>query len=140
MPLLAGTDGAQKMSKSLGNHIGITEPPGEMYGKTLSLPDAALGEWYSLLLGRARRPRACAPRDAKRALARSLVARFHGDGRGRGGRGALRPRLRRARAADGDRGGGGARPPTASVHLPELIAEVFGGSRSEARRSSPRAG
>ena len=39
------------MSKSLGNHIGITEPPGDMYGKTLSLPDAALPEWYDLLLG-----------------------------------------------------------------------------------------
>src|SRR5204862_4822365 len=53
MPLLVGTDGAQKMSKSVGNHVGITEPPDEMYGKTLSLPDAALGEWYSLLLGTA---------------------------------------------------------------------------------------
>src|SRR4051795_8665780 len=51
VPLLVGTDGTQKMSKSVGNHIGITDPPAEMYGKTLSLPDAALGEWYSLLLG-----------------------------------------------------------------------------------------
>src|SRR3954470_1550275 len=78
VPLLAGTDGVQKMSKSLGNQIGITEPPGEMYGKTLSLPDAALGEWYSLLLGSAV-PAQAGPRDAKRALARSLVARFHGE-------------------------------------------------------------
>src|SRR4051794_8079550 len=51
MPLLVGTDGVQKMSKSVGNHIGITEAPDEMYGKTLSLPDAALPQWYSLLLG-----------------------------------------------------------------------------------------
>ena len=42
VPLLAGTDGVQKMSKSLGNQIGITEPPGDMYGKTLSIPDASL--------------------------------------------------------------------------------------------------
>ena len=39
------------MSKSLGNHIGITEPPADMYGKTLSIPDASLPEWYDLLLG-----------------------------------------------------------------------------------------
>jgi tyrosyl-tRNA synthetase len=52
VPLLAGTDGVQKMSKSLGNQIGITDRPGDMYGKTLSLPDAALGEWYDLLFGR----------------------------------------------------------------------------------------
>src|SRR3954454_22009986 len=52
MPILPGLDGVQKMSKSLGNDIGITDPPGEMYGKTLSLPDSALGQWYELLLGR----------------------------------------------------------------------------------------
>ena len=77
MPLLPGTDGVQKMSKSVGNQIGITEPPGEIYGKTLSVPDAALPEWYALLLGRRCR-RATSPRDAKRALARALVERFHG--------------------------------------------------------------
>src|SRR5215212_3717232 len=78
VPLLSGTDGVQKMSKSLGNHIGITEPPGDMYGKTLSLPDAALGEWYDLLLGLPV-PEGVSARDAKRALARALVARYHGD-------------------------------------------------------------
>src|SRR5215212_3824952 len=77
VPLLAGTDGVQKMSKSLGNHIGITEPPGDMYGKTLSIPDAALGEWYDLLLGEPV-PAGTNPRDAKRALARALVTRYHG--------------------------------------------------------------
>src|SRR4051794_11635263 len=51
MPLLAGLDGERKMSKSYGNAIGITDAPDEMYGKTLSLPDAALPQWYSLLLG-----------------------------------------------------------------------------------------
>ena len=78
VPLLAGTDGVQKMSKSLGNQIGITEPPGDMYGKTLSIPDAALGEWYDLLLGGAA-PEGASARDAKRALARALVTRFHGE-------------------------------------------------------------
>src|SRR4051795_7980946 len=64
VPLLVGTDGTQKMSKSVGNHIGITEPPADMYGKTLSLPDAALDDWYSLLLGSAP-PEGVGARDAK---------------------------------------------------------------------------
>jgi tyrosyl-tRNA synthetase len=76
-PLLTGIDGSQKMSKSLGNHVGITEAPGEMYGRTLSIPDSSLAEWWDLLLG-APVPSDLSPRDAKRALARALVARFHG--------------------------------------------------------------
>ena len=51
MPLLTGTDGERKMSKSFGNYIGVTDPPDEMYGKTLSIPDESLPSWYSLLLG-----------------------------------------------------------------------------------------
>jgi tyrosyl-tRNA synthetase len=50
MPILVGTDGSRKMSKSLGNHIGITDPPGEMFGKAMSIPDEAMGEYYRLLL------------------------------------------------------------------------------------------
>ncbi len=76
-PLLTGTDGERKMSKSLGNYIGVTEPPEEMYGKTLSIPDTSMETWYGLLLGRAV-PDDLSPRDAKRALARALVERFHG--------------------------------------------------------------
>src|SRR3954468_9719250 len=77
MPILPGVDGVEKMSKSLGNHIGVTDAPEEMYGRTLSVPDAAMPEWYDLLLGE--QPAAdLAPRDAKRALARDLVTRFHG--------------------------------------------------------------
>ena len=72
MPLLVGTDGVEKMSKSLGNHIGVTDPPAEMYGKTLSIPDAAMPGWYDLLLGTTP-PEGVSPRDAKRALARALV-------------------------------------------------------------------
>src|SRR3954466_12899438 len=77
MPLLTGLDGTRKMSKSFGNQIGITEPPGEIYGKTLRIADEQLGEWYRLLLGE-EVPQGMAPRDAKRALARRLVERFHG--------------------------------------------------------------
>src|SRR5918992_6170784 len=77
VPLLTGTDGVQKMSKSYSNHVGVTEPPGEIYGKTLSLPDELLESWYGLLLG-SPPPAGAGPRDAKRALARTLVARYHG--------------------------------------------------------------
>ena len=132
VPLLAGTDGVQKMSKSLGNHIGITEPPGDMYGKTLSIPDASLGEWYDLLLG-SPAPTDLGPRDAKRALARALVTRYHGAGAAAEAEAAfdrifvaheLPEEIEEATvSADGGQ-----------VHLPELIASVFGGSRSEARR------
>ena len=77
MPLLTGIDGERKMSKSFGNYIGVTEAPEEMYGKTLRIPDESLPSWYELLLGR-ELPGDVAPRDAKRALARALVERFHG--------------------------------------------------------------
>ena len=77
MPLLTGTDGERKMSKSFGNYIGVTDAPEEMYGRTLSIPDASLASWYELLLGQDL-PGDADPREAKRALARALVARFHG--------------------------------------------------------------
>src|SRR3954451_7952300 len=64
MPILAGVDGERKMSKSLGNHIGVNDAPEEMYGKTLSLPDGAMAGWYELLLGEPAPPE-LSPRDAK---------------------------------------------------------------------------
>src|SRR2546421_4769629 len=81
LPLLTGTDGGRKMSKSFGNYVGVTDPAGEIYGKTLSIPDTSLSEWYRLLLG-AEVPERETPREAKRALARALVERFHGSGSG----------------------------------------------------------
>src|SRR6478672_1298528 len=77
MPILPGVDGVEKMSKSLGNHVGITEAPGEMYGRILSLPDEAMDTWFTLLAVE-RPPAGTSARDAKHALARALVARFHG--------------------------------------------------------------
>jgi tyrosyl-tRNA synthetase len=132
MPLLPGTDGLQKMSKSVGNQIGITEPPDEIYGKTLSVPDSALPEYYSLLLGRT--PAAdLAPRDAKRALARELVERFHGADAAAVAEAAF-DRLFVARELPEDIEEAVVRASNGAVHLPELIADLFGGSRSEARR------
>ena len=76
-PLLVGTDGTAKMSKSLGNYIGVTEDPRDMFGKTMSLPDEPMPDYYSLVLGR-KLPEA-RPVEQKRELARSLVRTFHGE-------------------------------------------------------------
>jgi tyrosyl-tRNA synthetase len=138
VPLLPGTDGVQKMSKSLGNHVGITEPPGEMYGKTLSLPDAAMGTWYDLLLGRPV-PEDLPPRDAKRALARALVERFHGPEAAAEAEAGF-DQVFVARGLPDDIEEAEVRPANGSVHLPELMADLFGGSRSEARRKIAQGG
>ncbi|OGP13700.1 MAG: tyrosine--tRNA ligase [Deltaproteobacteria bacterium GWA2_55_10] len=85
MPLLEGTDGVQKMSKSLGNYIGITEPPGQIFGKVMSISDELMMRYYELLssagaerLEEIRRGLAH-PRDAKEALAVELTARYWGE-------------------------------------------------------------
>src|SRR4029079_8293491 len=84
LPLLEGTDGTQKMSKSLGNQIGITEPAEEMYGKIMSIADPLMVRYYELLSTvaddrvEAVRTGAVHPMEAKKALAMELVARFHG--------------------------------------------------------------
>ncbi|TMC10981.1 MAG: tyrosine--tRNA ligase [Chloroflexi bacterium] len=75
-PLLEGLDGVNKMSKSLGNYIGITEPPEEVYGKVMSIPDELTARYARLLLGRDELPDN--PRDAKAEVARGLVQRLHG--------------------------------------------------------------
>ncbi|MBS1871542.1 MAG: tyrosine--tRNA ligase [Actinobacteria bacterium] len=139
MPILPGVDGERKMSKSYGNYVGVTEPPEQIYGKTLRLPDAALGEWYALLLGEPLADGAN-PREAKRALARALVARFHDAGAAATAEQAFdrvhvehRPPAEMpavALAANGD----------GLVHLPALLADAFGVSRSEARRSLEQGG
>jgi tyrosyl-tRNA synthetase len=142
MPILVGVDGRQKMSKSLGNQIGVTDPPEEMYGKTMAIPDQALVEYYRLLV----QPRSGAPapaigtgpgeispRDAKRALARELVAWLHSEEAAQAAEAhfdrvfverGVPEEVQEARfdCADG------------VVHLPGLIAHELGMSRSEARR------
>jgi tyrosyl-tRNA synthetase len=138
LPILPGTDGVQKMSKSFGNQIGIAEPPAEMYGKTLSVPDSALGEYYDLLLGTAP-PEGVTPRDAKHALARALVARFHGEEAAEEAEAAFE-RLFVARELPEDIEEAEVRAANGAVHLPELIADLFGGSRSEARRAIAQGG
>jgi tyrosyl-tRNA synthetase len=82
LPLLVGTDGVQKMSKSYGNYIGISEPPGVMFGKTMSVPDALLRSYFELASGlpaeQVERLLAGDPMQAKLALACAIVERYHG--------------------------------------------------------------
>ena len=82
-PLLEGTDGVQKMSKSLGNYIGIKEAPEEIYGKAMSIPDTMIEKYLRLVSGFPAQDigavLAMRPRDSKAALARQLVKRLHGD-------------------------------------------------------------
>jgi len=132
MPLLTGLDGVEKMSKSLGNHVGVTDPPGEIYGRTMSIPDSSLEQWYRLLLGRELAVGAD-PLAAKRALAHELAARYHGAGAADHaskewdsvvvGQGLPSEIEDFTFSSNG-----------APVHLPALISEIFEISRSEARR------
>ena len=88
MPILEGLDGVQKMSKSLGNYIGINEPPGEMFGKLMSISDDLMWRYYELLsfesLDEVERRRGAVadgslhPKQAKMELAEEITARFHG--------------------------------------------------------------
>ncbi len=133
MPILPGIDGVRKMSKSYGNHVGVTDPPEQIFGKLMSIPDSVMGQYYLLLLGEELDPERH-PGEAKRELARRLTERFAGAGAGEAAeagfdqvhvRGELPDEISVARieAADGD-----------AVHLPALIAAEFGVSSSEARR------
>jgi tyrosyl-tRNA synthetase len=145
MPILPGIDGERKMSKSSGNYIGVTDSPEEIYGKTLRLPDEAMGQWYELLLGE---PLAgdANPRDAKRALARALVARFHDTAAAEAAEQAF-DRVHREHKPPEEMptivlGAGASRAAgqVELVHLPALLADAFGVSRSEARRSLEQGG
>lgn len=78
LPILPGLDGTQKMSKSLGNYIGLTESAAGIFGKTMSIADDLMAEWYRILLRSAPDP-AAHPMESKKALARTLAARFHGE-------------------------------------------------------------
>jgi tyrosyl-tRNA synthetase len=137
MPILVGIDGRQKMSKSLGNQIGVTDEPQEMYGKTMAIPDEALEQYYRLLLRRepaiGTGPGESSPRDAKRELARELVAWLYSDADAL----AAEQHFDRVFVEHGvpddvqeahfDCADG-------VLHLPGLIASELGMSRSEARR------
>lgn len=134
MPILPGTDGVRRMSKSTGNYIGVTEPPGEMFGKVMSLPDHVMPEYFELVLGQT--PPEWLEEDparAKRLLGREIVARFHDEAAAAEAEAAfdrvfvrheLPEEIEEARVElSGE-----------AVHLPAVLAEAFGVSRAEARR------
>lgn len=129
MPILPGVDGVRRMSKSTGNYIGVTDPPEEMFGKVMSVPDETTSDYWSLLLGL--EPPDQAPNLAKRALGRALVARFHSEEEARAAEEHFdRVFVRHEAPAEIDDFEFTGDP----VHLPAALAEAFGISRSEARR------
>jgi tyrosyl-tRNA synthetase len=137
MPILVGVDGRAKMSKSLGNQIGVTDAPQEMYGKTMAIPDEALAQYYRLLLGRepaiGTSPGEIAPRDAKRALARELVSWLHSPEDATAAERHF-DRVFVERGVPEDIQDACFSCEGGVIHLPALIAQEFGMSRSEARR------
>ncbi len=131
MPILPGTDGEKRMSKSTGNYVGVSESPEEQFGKVMSIPDGAMAEWYRLLFPAEAGPTGH-PNAEKRRLARLVADRFHGDGAGAAGE-ARFDRIHKQKAVPDDV------PeiviPPGEVHLPALLSEKLGvGSRSDARR------
>ncbi|MCW5938220.1 MAG: tyrosine--tRNA ligase [Fimbriimonadaceae bacterium] len=82
-PLLIGTDGKEKMSQSLGNYVSVVDPPNDMYGKTMSIPDTLLDNWFELCtdvpMAEARALIAKNPYEAKKRLAREIVALYHSE-------------------------------------------------------------
>ena len=131
MPILVGTDGVQKMSKSLGNYVGVTDPPDQMFGKLMSIPDAAMDEYFRLLLDMA--TPAGLPNEAKRELGRRIVDRFHGEGAGAEAEAAFN-RVFVERAAPEEMDELALEAGNGAVSLPALIGAGFGVSASEARR------
>lgn len=130
MPILPGIDGVQRMSKTLGNYVGVTQAPEEMFGRVMRIPDEVMPDYYRLLLGS--EPEAGEAVESKRELGRRIVGRFH-DAEAAAAAEQHFDRLFKDHmppaeveeatlAADG------------AVHLPELLADQFGLSRSEARR------
>jgi tyrosyl-tRNA synthetase len=102
LPLLEGTDGVQKMSKSLGNHIGVTEPATEIFGKIMSISDTMMVRYCELLCGRdvetmeqSVATAAAHPMDLKKDLAETLVARFHGVAEAKAARAAFEQRFQK---------------------------------------------
>ena len=131
MPILPGTDGHDRMSKSTGNYVGVTEPPEEQFGKLMSIPDEAMETFYRLLLPGEPGPTGH-PGAEKRRLARLIADRFHGPGAGERGEAHFDRTVRDRRAPDDV-------PevtlPPGPVHLPALLVEHLGiASRGEGRR------
>jgi tyrosyl-tRNA synthetase len=136
-PLLVGLDGEEKMSKSRGNYVGILEPPEEMFGKVMSIPDKALEQWWTLVAGGGEHPEP--PMEWKLELARRITARWHGPGGAVAGEDHFTRVVRRHEAPEA--------VPEATfsaangvVYLPGLLVELLGNSSSHWRRQIDQGG
>jgi tyrosyl-tRNA synthetase len=136
-PLLVGVDGKEKMSKSRGNYIGIREPPEEMFGKTMSIPDEALPQWWELLAGGGEHPES--PLEWKLELARRITARWHGEEGARAGEEHF-TRVVRRHEAPREVAEAAFSPGNGAVYLPALLQEAFGSSGSHWRRQIDQGG
>jgi tyrosyl-tRNA synthetase len=131
MPILPGTDGVARMSKSSGNYVGVDEPPEEIFGKVMSIPDEVMPTYYSLLTHE-QFDADEHPNQAKRRLARTLVAQFHGEDAAAAAEAHFDRLFKQHEVPDdipeyplpdGD-----------PVHVPALLRDAFGVSGAEARR------
>lgn len=138
-PILVGTDGVQKMSKSLGNYIGLTDSADEMFGKTMSIPDSALPNWLELAADFSREEidaehaalkKGGNPRDVKMRLAKRIVALYHGAKAGEQAAEHFVARFKKGEMP--------AEMPSWKMASPtklyEAVAQAFGVSNSQARR------
>ncbi len=142
MPLLVGTDGTEKMSQSLGNYIGVEDEPGEMFGKTMSIPDELMPMWFRLAADFAPdqveeiEARLAGgdlhPNDAKRQLARAIVDMYWGEGAARDAESGFDQVFKRGQAPDDMEGF--AVPDGEKVQVHGLIRDAFGLSGAEAKR------
>jgi tyrosyl-tRNA synthetase len=132
MPILPGIDGVQRMSKSLGNYVGVSEPPEDVFGKLMRVPDDAMPVYYELLLDEPFDPARPAV-ESKRAMARALTARFHGDGAGMAAEQHF-DRLHVAHELPDEIAEHVVATNGGLAHVPALLREAFGISGSEGRR------
>jgi len=135
MPILPGLDGKQRMSKSLGNYVGVTDAPEDVFGKLMSIPDEVMPTYYDLVLRR-EVPVEMSPNEAKRELARSVAARFHGESAAEQAESRFDQIHVSGEVPDDVESHSLAVFANADgkVHLPALISGLFGVSSSEARR------
>lgn len=142
MPLLVGTDGVNKMSQSLDNYIGVEDEAEEMFGKTMSLPDSAMGEWFRLAADLSEEETRTIeagltsgdlhPNETKRRLARSVVDLYWGPGAGAVAESSFDRVFKEGEAPEDLLEV--SLPQDSQVNVPALIRDAFGLSGSEARR------
>jgi tyrosyl-tRNA synthetase len=128
--LLVGTDGVEKMAKSVGNYVGVDEQPEEMFGKVMSIPDSALDQWWRLTLDR--EPPAGDPMESKLELARRIVGLYHNEQAARAAEEHFTRVVREGQAPEAVPEV--LLPDSDPVHLPALLVELGIPSTSEARR------